>query len=90
MGVRAKMYIQSIEHLAWGTVVKLQVVSRGEDNKAWSAATPAGGLSLTIKNEQASNQFTLEQIREGQEFFIDITPVPNELAGKEGMGEGVA
>lgn len=87
MGVRAKMYLQSIEHTTYGTIVKLQAVTRGEDNKAWAAATPAGGVTLTIKNDQAADQFSVDQLREGQEFFVDITPVPAELERREGMGD---
>lgn len=84
MTVRAKLYLESMTHRTWGTEVSLRVVSpRGDDNKEWAAATPAGELKLTIKNEKALAAFTIEQL--GQEFFVDITPVPEELQGQEGM-----
>lgn len=77
---RAKMYVSGITLTSWGTTVKLSVVTRGEDNKAWSAATPVGELSLQIKNEQAADQFA-----PGQEWFVDLTPVPADRVGTEGM-----
>ncbi len=84
MTVRAKLYLESIEHRTWGTKACFRVVSpRGDDNKEWAAATPAGEMWLTIKNEKAAAAFTLDQL--GQEFFVDITPVPEELQGQEGM-----
>lgn len=78
--VRAKMYVESVTARQWGTSIRLQVVSRGEDNKEWSAASPAGTLEMTIKNEAASDQFA-----PGQEWFIDMIPIASEKTGAEGM-----
>ena len=77
--VRAKFYVYGMELQQWGTIVKLRVVGRGEDNKAWSAATPVGELTMTIKNEVAAERFA-----PGQEWFLDFTPAPT---GEEGMGD---
>lgn len=79
MGVRAKFYVRSVELFGYSTSVKLGVVTRGEDNKQWSAATPSGELTMNIKNELAAAQFT-----PGDEFFVDFTPAPK---GEEGMSD---
>jgi hypothetical protein len=72
--IRAKMYLESITHTTWGTQVALRAVTKGEENKDWSAATPTGTLNLTIKNEKAAERFKLEDL--GSEFYVDITPAP--------------
>jgi hypothetical protein len=78
--VRAKMYVSGINYTTFGTTVRLQVVTRGEDNKQWSAATPVGHLELQIKNQSAADVFS-----PSQEWFVDLTPILGELAGIEGM-----
>lgn len=78
--VRAKMYVRAVELGQGQVIVKLAVVTRGEDNKAWSQYTPYGTLELTIKNEVASDNFA-----PGQEWFVDLTPVPEAQVGQEGM-----
>lgn len=79
--VRAKMYVSGLDFTTWGTTVKLQAVTRGEDNKQWAAATPSGTLTLQIKNQGAADQFA-----PGQEWFIDMVPIPAEQKDQEGMG----
>ena len=81
MGVRAKMFVQEIARTTWGGRVKLQVVTRGEDNKEWASATPSGECVLTIRNEIALEVFT----DPGREFYLDFTPVPIEKQGEPGM-----
>lgn len=81
MGVRAKMFVAEIAQTTYGGRVKLQVVTRGEDNKAWASATPSGELTLTIRNELALEQFGAP----GREFYVDFTPVPVEKHGEPGM-----
>ena len=76
--VRAKFYVSEVALTTWGTRIKLSAVTRGEDNKEWSAATPSGTLTMQIKNDLAAEQFA-----PGQEWFLDFTPAPT---GKEGMG----
>lgn len=80
--VRAKMYVSEVAYLPYGVRVTLNVVSRGEDNKKWAAASPAGKFEITIKNEGASDQFA-----PNQEWYVDMIPVPVEEHGKEGMGD---
>ncbi len=80
--VRAKMYVEGITYRSWGTVIRLQVVTRGEDNKEWSAATPSGHLEMNVKNEDAADQFA-----PGQEWYVDLRPVPKDQVGQEGMGD---
>jgi len=78
---RAKMFVDSVSLRTWGVDVELRVVSRGEDNKAWATSTPQGSMKLTIKNEVASDQFW-----PGQEWYVDLTPIPEgkrEIAGME-------
>lgn len=81
MGVRAKMFVQEISRTTYGGRVKLSVVTRGEDNKAWASATPSGTLELTVRNEIALEVFT----DPGREFYVDFTPVPVAAQGEPGM-----
>jgi hypothetical protein len=78
--VRAKMYVSEVNWTQWGTKVRLQVVTRGEDNKVWSAATPVGHLEMTIKNQSAADVFS-----PGQEWFVDLHPIPVDRKDQEGM-----
>lgn len=82
MSVRAKFYVESVTKRTWADSVRLQVVTRGEDNKVWSAATPTGHIEMNIKNDAAAEQFV-----PGREYFVTFEEVPAELAGAEGMGE---
>jgi len=77
MTVRAKFYVAEIAQTTWGGRVKLQVVSRGEDNKSWASATPSGQIEMTIRNEVALAEF----IAPGEEFYVDFSPAPK---GQEG------
>lgn len=49
-------------------MVVLQV-AYGDENKAWSAATPSGRIEMTITNPEAMNRFEL-----GKHYFVDFTP----------------
>lgn len=77
--IRAKFYVQAVKLTSWGTSVELNVVTRGEDNKKWSQATPSGQITMQIKNDLAAAMYA-----PGQEWYVDFTPAP---LGKEGMGE---
>jgi hypothetical protein len=69
------MYVAEVSRYAYNpnaTKVKLQVVSQGEENKSWAAATPNGSMELNINNEAAS---ALLGVLLGQEVWVDITPV---------------
>lgn len=78
--VRAKFYVQEITWRAWGVELKMAPVTRGDDNKEWSEATPSGHLTMTVKNALASDNFA-----PGQEWYLTFDPVPAEKVGKEGM-----
>jgi len=79
MTVRAKVYVASISRTTYGGQVRLQAVSRGQDNKEWAAATPTANIEMTILNEIALAEF----VDPGDEFYVDFTPAPK---GQEGMG----
>lgn len=78
MTVRAKFYVYEVTKGTYGGKVVLQVVSRGDDNKQWASATPAGRIEMTIKNDLAIAEFDVSK-----EYFVDFTPAPQ---GEEGMG----
>lgn len=79
--VRAKFYVVEVGKTTNGGKVVMRPVTRGEDNKKWSAYTPSGELVMTIKNELAFAHFDV-----GDEFYLDFTKVPTESVGAEGMG----
>ena len=80
--VRAKFYVSGVRLNTWATTIEMQPVSRGEDNKAWSAATPSGKLEMQVANKTAAEQFW-----PGQEWLLTFEPVPDALVGHEGMGD---
>lgn len=53
MTVQARFYVSNIETPAWlqdGGIVHLSAVTRGTENKSWSAATPACDFKMTVSN----------------------------------------
>lgn len=82
MTVRAKFYVSEVTRTAYqpdAAQIKMQAVTRGEDNKEWAKYTPVANLSMSILNPAAAEQFEL-----GAEYFIDFTPAPKDV---EGMGD---
>ena len=77
MGVRAKFYVSEISYGASGGKVILIPVCRGDENKSWSQATPAGRLEMSILNPPALEWFKaiLDGNREGKrpEVYLDFT-----------------
>lgn len=76
MAVRAKMYVSELKRNAYdpyAVTVTMQVVSRGEANKEWAAATPSGTFTATIKNPAAAMPFINGL---GDEFYVTIEAVP--------------
>lgn len=76
--IRCKFYCAEVAKKVWSQVphrvdaeeVTLQAVyGNGEDNKAWSAATPSGRLQITITNPEAQGKF-----EPGKSYFLDIAP----------------
>lgn len=78
MTVRAKFYVREKIETPFQTTVKLQAVCRGEDNKAWAAATPNGQIEMTVLNKVAADALLV-----GEEFYVDFIPAPKD---QEGMG----
>lgn len=60
-GVQARFYVAEITQSAYGppgaASVKLQAVSRGDQNKDWASATPSGTITMTINNPPAAKYF---------------------------------
>lgn len=80
---RAKFYVTEISHTVSGGTVKLQAVTRGDDNKEWSKATPNGQISMGILNLAALENFT-----PGDEFYVDFIPAPKGAEGMTDEGSG--
>lgn len=60
MTVQARFYVAEITRYAYNpdqAQVTLRAVSRGEENKTWAAATPAGEMKMTIGNPAAVKWF---------------------------------
>lgn len=70
MAVQARFYVQRVTRYAgqwqegWAAPAPQVEVgmypvsgSRGEQNKAWASATPAGEIKLTVGNPDAANWF---------------------------------
>lgn len=56
--VRAKFYVAEVTAFATGQgSVRLSPVTRGEENREWSAATPSGEIKMTITNTSAWEWF---------------------------------
>jgi hypothetical protein len=75
MPVAARFYVSGLERNAYqpdATIVKMQPVTRGEQNRDWAAATPSGQIQMTILNASAAAVFA-EHL--GDEFEVLFTPV---------------
>jgi hypothetical protein len=76
--VEARFYVAGYQLRAYdpeAVEVELVAVSRGEHNKNWARATPAGNIKMTIKNAGAAGWFT---DRLGQEVAVTFTPAPGD------------
>lgn len=58
-GVTAKFRVARKTDMDWAHEVELVPDYADGKNKEWAAATPAGMIRLTIKNELAAEQFTV-------------------------------
>lgn len=74
-GVEARFYVSEFKLTAYGPkgsgVVKLQAVSRGDQNKDWAEATPAGTVEMTINNAPAAAWF---RDRIGEDVAVTFRP----------------
>lgn len=80
--VRAKMVVIAFEEdnspvqegQKRNKILVMQPVTQGsEENKQFSKFTPTGQLHLTVTPETSVYE---GDFKKGQEFFVDITPVP--------------
>lgn len=72
--VEARFFVSGYQRRAYdkdATEVTLVAVSRGEHNKNWARATPAGQITMTIKNESAASWFVG---RLGDEIAVTFAP----------------
>lgn len=81
MSVRAKLYVANVAISRIGEdaspqtgTVSMQAVSRGEENKEWSAYTPSADFKMTI-NGSALEWFIP---RIGKELFVTLEDAPVE------------
>jgi len=58
MAVTAKFKVARKTDMGWAHEVELTPDYAEGKNSEWAAATPAGMIRLTIKNELAAEQFT--------------------------------
>ena len=65
MAVTAKFKVSRISKMDWATEVELTPDYAAGRNKEWAAATPAGMIRMTIRNEVAADQFS-----EGDPFTV--------------------
>lgn len=75
--VEARFFISGYQKRAYdpdATEVTLTAVSRGEHNKNWARATPAGQITMTIKNDSAAQWF-VDKL--GAEVAVTFTPAPS-------------
>ena len=71
--VVARFYVSQIAQFAYAKdarQVTLNVVTQGEENKVWAAATPTGQIQMTIRNPLAADLFEI-----GAEYEIRVRRV---------------
>lgn len=66
--------------------VVLRVVTKGEQNKKWAAATPTGELKLGIKNPDATGIFRSSENASGIDLNAEYEVVITRLPGNAGDG----
>ena len=75
--VAARFYVAEITHSAYGpkgaAAVRLQAVSRGDQNKDWASATPSGTITMQINNAPAAEYFAAHL---GDDIAVLFTAVP--------------
>ncbi len=76
--VTAKFKVARVSDMGWATEVELTPDYADGRNKAWAAATPAGMIRMTIKNQVAADEFRDQE-----------HDVPKDvIAGYSNMGDG--
>ncbi len=75
--VTARFYVAEMTRRAYNpahAAITLKPAYRGEENKAWSEATPAGEITLQVSNPAAVEQFD-EWMQAGQDLHLTFTAV---------------
>jgi hypothetical protein len=77
MQMRAKLKLEAISATYdGGRRIKMVPVCDGSaENKAFFQATPSGNVELNISKD-ATARLGLDQVKLGEEFYVDFTPVP--------------
>lgn len=60
MAVKARFFVASTQRFSYNRdaiTVRLQAVSRGEENKEWASATPSGTVEMSITKGPAADWF---------------------------------
>ena len=77
MSVRAKFYVERVEHVhtsqpdrACANITMKPVYADSPENKTWSRYTPNGKLEMTVTNPVA-----IEQLEIGKAYFLTFDPV---------------
>lgn len=77
MQVTARFFVSEITRRAYNpahALVKLQPAYRGQENKAWSEATPSGLIELQISNPGAVDAFAA-WFAEGKDIALTFEAV---------------
>lgn len=75
--VTARFFVDELTRRAYNpehAAIVLKPAYRGDENKAWSQATPSGEIKLHVSNPAAVEQFD-EWMRTGQDVHLTFTPV---------------
>lgn len=67
MSVTAKFKVNRISDMGWGTEIEMVPDYADGRNKEWAAATPAGMIRMTIKNDLAAEVFKTEPNEQGSQ-----------------------
>jgi len=71
MMVRAKFTCVSKKETTWAVTYEFSPVTSGSpENEMFFGTTPAGNLTMTVKNEAVSFEI-------GRSYYIDFTEVPD-------------
>lgn len=78
MTVAARFFVSSIGKQSGSTAnhVQLGAVCRGAANSEWSSATPAGSISMHIRNDAA-----FEQFEQGAEYEVTFRKIEKPVEG---------
>jgi hypothetical protein len=73
--VTGRWYVAEVTRFAYNPAqrtVKLRASTKGDENKAWAAATPSGEITMQISNEAAAKWFEDRLGQDVSSAFDDI------------------